>query len=88
MLSGYANGYINKSAYTYSTSYYWTLSPGVFLVTDASAKEFYLNGTGYPDGDNYVTFGNGVRAVVNLSSDTQISGGIGTANSPFEIKVS
>ena len=87
MLSGYANGYINKSAYTYSTSHYWTLSPNFFVDSNAVAGEFYLYSIGYPNYD-WVTYSNGVRAVVNLSSDAQISGGIGTSNSPFEIKVS
>ena len=85
MLSGYADGYINKSAYTYSTSHYWTLSPSYFIVTNSSAYEFFLNNGGYPSGSSYVASGYGVRAVINLSSDTQISGGIGTSSSPYEI---
>ena len=85
MLSGYADGYINKSAYTYSTSHYWTLSPGIFYVSALAAYEFFLNSEGYPHGRSSVTNGFGVRAVVNLSSDAQISGGIGTSSSPYEI---
>lgn len=84
MLSGYADGYINKSAYTYSTSHYWTLSPSVFSLTNTAANEFDLNGKGFGDNDS-VFVGYGVRTVINLSSDAQISGGIGTANSPYEI---
>ena len=87
MLLGYADGYINKSAYTYSTNYL-TLSPSYFNVTNTAARVFKLNSEGYPRGNNLVTDAIGVRAVVNLSSDAQISGGIGTSNSPFEIKVS
>ena len=87
MLSGYADGYINKSAYTYSTSYYWTLSPSAFFASNMSAYEFILNGGGYPY-LNWVTYGLGVRAVINLSSDAKISGGIGTADDPFLINVS
>ena len=87
MMSGYADGYINKSAYTYSTIHYWTLSPSAFDVTTMAAFDFYLNSVGF---GNYISvlYGFGVRAVINLSSAAQISGGIGTANSPFEIKVS
>ena len=85
MLSGYADGYINKSTYTYSTLTYWTLSPSYFNVTDTSARELDLYSVGYPNGSNYVTYGFGVHAVINLSSDAQISGGIGTSNSPYEI---
>ena len=87
MLSGYADGYINKSAYTYSTNTYWTLSPSGFDVTNTAARGFRLGGGGYPYGSNYVTSAIGVRAVVNLSSDAQISGGIGTSSSPYEITV-
>ena len=87
MLSGYADGYINKSAYTYSTINYWTLSPRIFDVSSLAAGKFILNGAGYPT-TNHVTGGNGVRAVVNLSSDAKISGGIGTADEPFLINVS
>ncbi len=31
-LSGYTNNYLNKSAYTYSSSTYWTMSPSYFSV--------------------------------------------------------
>ena len=86
MLSGYADGYINKSAYTYSTNTYWTLSPSYFFVTGTAAYDFLLSSAGYGS-LNWVTTGSGVRAVINLSSEAQISGGIGTANSPYEIKV-
>ena len=85
MLSGYADGYVNKSTYTYSTLTYWTLSPSYFNVIDTSARELDLYSIGYPNGYNYVTYGFGVRAVINLSSDAQISGGIGTSSSPYEI---
>ena len=87
MLSGYADGYINKSAYTYSTSHYWTLSPSLFNVPSGAAYEFDMLGSGYPNA-NWVDYGFGVRAVVNLSSDAKISGGIGTASNPFLINVS
>ena len=83
-MSGYAAGYINKSAYTYSTSHYWTMSPSFFHVPDAAMHEFFLNSAGYHS-STPVTSNIGVRAVVNLSSDAQISGGIGTSNSPYEI---
>ena len=85
MLSGYADGYINKSAYTYSTSYYWTLSPSAFDVSYAVAGEFDLRYEGYPYGLNYVSSQDGVRPVINIKGDIKISGGIGTSSSPYEI---
>ncbi len=84
MLSGYANGYINKSAYTYSTSTYWTLSPRSFYISDAAVGEFYLGSSGSPNSD-WVTGGYGVRPVINIKGDAKISGGIGTSSSPYEI---
>ena len=87
MLSGFADGYINKSAYTYNTYSYWTLSPSYFTVLAQAAYGFLLSSAGYAHSGYHVTNGLGVRAVINLSADTQISGGIGTANSPFEVKI-
>ena len=86
-LSGYANNYLNKSAYTYSSSTYWTMSPSYFDVGYSAAIELTLYSEGYVDQWRWVTAGwVGVRAVINLKSDTQISGGIGTANDPYTIK--
>ncbi len=85
MLSGLADGYLNKSAYTYSSSTYWGMSPRHFSVTSTSANEFGANSAGSA-GSYWVTFTHGVRAVLNLKSDTQITGGIGTANNPYVVK--
>ena len=83
-LSGYANNYLNKSAYTYSSSTYWTMSPGAFYLSPPSAYSFYLNATGYVSSAS-VPLVLGVRGVINLKGDTQISGGIGTSNDPFVV---
>ena len=87
MLSGFADGYINKSTYTYNTSSYWTMSPRNFSTENAAAIVFYMGAAGNPSGGISILSGGGVRAVINLSSDTQISGGIGTENNPFEVKI-
>ncbi len=84
MLSGYADGYINKSAYTYSTRSYWTLSPRKFRGSNTEASGFALSSSGYPS-DRLVTDDNGIRPVINIKGDAKISGGIGTSSSPFEI---
>ncbi len=86
-LSGYANNYLNKSAYTYSSLTYWTMSPGIFSVGNTTAREFVLSSDVSVSGWGVVTDSFGVRAVINLKSDTQISGGIGTSNDPFVIQV-
>ena len=85
MLSGYADGYINKSAYTYSTSHYWTLSPSFFLVSALAAHEFHFNSAGHPQASSWVTNSLGIRPVINIKGDAKISGGIGTSSSPYEI---
>ena len=87
MLSGYANGYVNKSSYTYSSASYWTMSPGYFEVSAITADGFHLHKNGYPQGFINVTFGYGVRAVINIKGDAKISGGIGTSSSPYEIVI-
>ena len=63
------------------------LSPSYFNTGALAANGFALPSEGYLYGYLWVTNSGGVRAVINLSSEAQISGGIGTANSPYEIKV-
>ena len=85
MASGYVNGYINKSAYTYSSSHYWTMSPSCFDVADTGTRSFFLNIGGSLAGYHWVTDNYGVRPVINIKGDAKISGGIGTSSSPYEI---
>ena len=86
MLGGLSDGYMNRLSYTYSSSSYWTMSPRDFSVTYAAATEFLAYSVGYA-GSRWVTSSIGVRAVINLKSDVQISGGIGTANDPFVVQI-
>jgi len=83
--AGMANGYFNKFSYVYTTDLCWTMSPSVFEAYISSATEFFLNGDGtftyYPVSSTFA-----VRPVINLKSDVEITGGIGTANDPFVIK--
>ncbi len=85
MLGGLADGYMNRLSYTYSSSSYWTMSPSIFNVTYTTANEFYAPSVGYAN-SYWVTLSYGMRAVINLKSDIQISGGIGTANDPFVVQ--
>ena len=86
MLGGLSDGYLNKLSYTYSSSIYWTMSPFYFLATNTSAIEFNATSTGSA-GNWLVTSAYGIRPVINLASDVEISGGIGTANAPYVVKV-
>jgi len=87
MLSGLADGFLNRLAYTYSGNY-WTMSPSHYSSLHSAAREysFVLEGflNPYPD----VITNYNVRGVINLKSDVEITGGIGTANDPFVVKVS
>ena len=85
MLSGYAGGYINKSAYTYSSSTYWTLSSSCFLTGAVATYGFNLDGSGSLSGSQWITDRYGARPVINVKGDAKISGGIGTSSSPYEI---
>ena len=82
MLGGLSDGYLNRLSYTYSSSHYWTMSPSNFNATLTSANGFDANSTGFAN-YRWVTDSVGVRAVINLKSDTSITGGIGTANDPY-----
>ena len=86
MLGGLSDGYMNRLSYTYSSYSYWTMSPSHFHVTTTTAYEFLANSVGFAYG-SWVPDGGGVRAVINLKSDVQISGGIGTANDPFVVQI-
>ncbi len=85
MLSGLVSGYVNKLAYTYSSYTYWGMTPTSFIANNAAANLFTANSLGYAN--NYdVASWVGIRAVINLGSDVEITGGIGTANDPFVVK--
>lgn len=87
MYAGGIYGTNNKEYYLYSGKWYWTMAPCSFEYSSTSSRAFvhdvvvngYLAG-GYV---NFVNnYGSAVRPVVSLKSDA-ISGGSGTAASPF-----
>ena len=86
MLGGLANGYLNRLSYTYSSSTYWTMSPIDYDVARSSAIVFGFYSGGYAN-TGWVIESYGVRGVINLKPDVEISGGIGTANDPFVLSV-
>ena len=91
MLSGLADGYMNRQSYTHSNSY-WTMTPRNIVIGGSGlarkhAYGFYANSTGFV-GNIGVGTNFGVRGVINLKGDVEISSGIGTANDPFVVKTS
>ncbi len=79
--------HLNKLSWAYSTNHYWTMSPSNFYAPVGDAYEWLQNSDGRINNWN-VTNSLGARPVINLKSDTLISGGIGTSSSPFVIKTS
>ena len=77
----------NTNYYLYNGQYQWSLSPCGFdhSYSHASAWRIYPSGSFVPWG--HVTSSFGVRPVINLRTDTQITKGDGTALNPFKIVV-
>ena len=78
---------INTLAYTFLNLKYWTMSPSIYSEYNTAAKVYTQYIPGYVNGGNDVTNENYVRPVINLKSDVEISGGIGTVNDPYVIKI-
>ena len=80
MYAGENSNTVNKEYYLYSKTWYWTMTSNSFTGGNASVSGmFYF---GYIGGDDVSMTNGGVRPVVSLKSDA-ISGGSGTAASPF-----
>ena len=80
----YAGGYTstNQSYYLYTEQYYWTMSPVWF--DDGWAYVFFVYSNGSLDGIR-VDLAYGVRPVINLKANVQISTGSGTSSNPYVI---
>ena len=85
VFSGMDYDHVNKLAWSYSTQHYWTMSPSYFDAAWGNAHEWRLSSAGYLYQWNYVANGFGARPVINLKSDTLITGGIGTSSDPFVV---
>ena len=83
--AGMSNGYLNRLVYTYSSQSYWSLSPIRFDSNESAARVWRVIGAGYLN-DDYVTNSAGVRPVINLNGNVEISSGIGTSSDPYVIK--
>ena len=83
----YAGGYYgqnNSNYYLYNSSIsWWTMSPAGFSGYDAIV--WYVNATSQVDRSNVYNSPR-LRAVLNLTADTQISDGDGTKENPFVVK--
>jgi hypothetical protein len=84
-MAGMVNGYLNTLSYVYTGTWYWIMSPYNFSSSSSASSVWYVSGTGNFSG-SWVVGGNGVRPVINLKADVEITGGIGTVNDPYIVK--
>ena len=80
--AGGVNGITNQSYYLYTGQDYWTMSPCQFY--GGWARVFPVRSYGALAGYN-VNLRYGVRPVINLRADVQISSGSGTSSNPYVI---
>ena len=88
VFAGMDNVRINKLSWIYSTGNFWTMSPSLFSATVGYSGEWIESSDGYLGTWGWTTLDNGARPVINLKSDTLITGGIGTSSDPFVVKTS
>jgi len=85
--AGMSEGYINRMSYVYSNQKYWTMSPSMFSTSTGTSMLFSNDGSGLLNMWAFATFVHGVRPVINLSKEVEITGGIGTSSDPFVVKI-
>ena len=83
--AGMDQRHTNKLSWAYSTKPYWTMSPSHFYAASGAAGEWSLDSAGFL-AHSWVATVFGARPVINLKSDTLITGGIGTSSDPFAVK--
>ena len=80
------NSSSNKLFYLYTGQYYWTGSPSRYNVSKKNAYVYYVDNLGNrTDYYGYVHYPGGVRPVINLSKDANLSGD-GTWNNPYVVE--
>ena len=73
---------INNSFYLYTGQNYWSMSPAYWDSINLWSWVFYVNSNGILDNWN-ISAQYGIRPVINLKADTQISSGKGTLENPY-----
>lgn len=84
VFAGIDGRHINKLSWIYSMFHTWTMSPSTFDAGNGAGGEFNETSVGALS-LNTITSERNARPVINLKSDTLITGGIGTVNEPYVI---
>ena len=77
----------NTESYFYTGQDYWTMSPYSYQSAGVYARVFFVNSNGKLYFDGIVTYARGIRPVINLRSDIQLTGS-GTTTDPFVVVTS
>ena len=75
----------NSSYYLYNGQIYWTMTPSYFYNGTSNSRVWDILENGSLSSWRSVDFSSGVRPVINLRSDVQITKGDGTALNPYVI---
>ena len=84
-MAGGKNGFRNMLYYLYTGTDYWTMSPSYFNDI-ATAHEFCVTSSGELFAWYFVTYGYGVRPVLNLDTKNIKFTGTGTMQDPFVVE--
>ena len=76
----------NNNYYLYNGQYYWTLSPSDFTSNYSTVHIWAVGSSGSLNHWHNVANNFGIRPVINLKADVQITKGDGTSLNPFTIK--
>ena len=74
---------VSSDNWLHISDYYWTMSPYSYSLSDFVWR-VYSDGYLY---DDSAYFTGGVRPVVTLSSNIQITGGVGTSSDPYTLGI-
>ena len=85
IFAGMDGKHINKLSWIYSSQHYWTMSPSTFDSIAGVSYNWREQSDGYLLSWTWVTDVGSVRPVINLKTDTDVLGGIGTVNDPYVV---
>lgn len=80
-------GYDNREYYLATGQYYWLGSPSLFNSWSVDAHDWHVRPSGCLNPWHWVSDPIGVRPVINLKANTQITEGNGTVSNPYIISI-